>query len=128
MRIRQRIMVTFIVLLILPPVIMISVSSIRISRISNQNAEDSSEALLTEELEHLQRLSSDESQKIDELFNQIVAEVTMLDTFAEQLFNEEISITPYQSYWWDDALEFAHNKLSDILECCSRYYGDIFHS
>jgi len=112
LRIRERIMVTFIVLLILPPVVMISVSSIRISRISKDNANDSSNALLVEELESLQRLSSDESLKIDELFGQIVAEVTMLDTFAEQLFNEEIVISPYQSYWWDKDLEFTETGRS----------------
>jgi Mg-chelatase subunit ChlD len=100
-------MVTFIVLLIVPPVIMITVSSIRISRVSRDNTNDSSDALLTEELAHLQRLSLDESQKINELFNQIVAEVTMLDSYAEDLFNNKIPITPYQSYWWDKDLEFA---------------------
>lgn len=107
MRIRERIMVTFIVLLILPPVVMISVSSIRISSISNANAEDTSKALLAEELENLQRLSGDESQKINELFDQVVAEVTMLDTYTEQLFDEVIPITPYLSYWWDSDLEFS---------------------
>jgi Mg-chelatase subunit ChlD len=107
LRIRERIMVTFIVLLIVPPVIMITVSSIRISRVSRDNTNDSSDALLTEELAHLQRLSLDESQKINELFNQIVAEVTMLDSYAEDLFNNKIPITPYQSYWWDKDLEFA---------------------
>ncbi|NHK30649.1 MAG: tetratricopeptide repeat protein [Asgard group archaeon] len=134
MRIRERIMVTFIILLILPPIIMITVSSVRIGMISNDNADDSSEALLAEEIEHLQRVSSDESQKIDELFDQIVAEVTMLDTYAEQLFNEEIPITPYQSYWWDYALELAQTGRSipglhyndsyesDISFDCSCYY------
>ncbi|MHA1629628.1 MAG: tetratricopeptide repeat protein [Candidatus Heimdallarchaeota archaeon] len=112
MRIREKIMVTFIILLITPPVIMISVSSIRISRISKNNASDSAEALLSEELEHLQRLATDESQKINELFSQIVAEVTMLDTFAEQLFNGEIAIEPYRSYWWDDAAELAETGRS----------------
>ncbi|MHA1212479.1 MAG: cache domain-containing protein, partial [Candidatus Heimdallarchaeota archaeon] len=107
MRIRERIMVTFIVLLILPPIVMISVSSIRISMISKDNAEETSDVLLAEELESLQRLSADESQKINELIDQIVAEVTMLDTFAEQLFDEDITITPYQSYWWDKDLEFS---------------------
>jgi len=107
LRIREKIMVTFIILLITPPVIMISVSSIRISRISKNNANDSADALLSEELEHLQRLSTDESQKIDELFSQIVAEVTMLDTYAEQLFNGEIAIEPYRSYWWNDTAELA---------------------
>ncbi len=72
-------MVTFIVLLILPSVVMITISSSRISLLSKENANDSSAALLKEELEHLDRLSSDASQKINELFNQIVAEVTMLD-------------------------------------------------
>ncbi|MBK5112180.1 MAG: tetratricopeptide repeat protein [Candidatus Heimdallarchaeota archaeon] len=107
MRIRERIMVTFIVLLIVPPVIMITVSSVRISRVSRDNTNDSSDALLTEELAHLQRLSSDESQKINELLDQIVAEVTMLDSYAEDLFNDKIPITPYQSYWWDKDLEFV---------------------
>jgi tetratricopeptide (TPR) repeat protein len=100
-------MVTFIVLLIVPPVVMITVSSVRISRVSRDNTNDSSDALLTEEKEHLLRLSSDESQKINELFDQIVAEVTMLDSYAEDLFNDKIPITPYQSYWWDKDLEFA---------------------
>lgn len=100
-------MVTFIVLLIVPPVIMITVSSVRISRVSRDNTNDSSDALLTEELAHLQRLSSDESQKINELLDQIVAEVTMLDSYAEDLFNDKIPITPYQSYWWDKDLEFV---------------------
>ncbi|NHJ47724.1 MAG: tetratricopeptide repeat protein [Asgard group archaeon] len=134
MRIRERIMVTFIVLLILPPIVMITVSSVRLGRLTEQNADDSSEALLNEEIEHLQRMSSDESQKIDELFEQIVAEVTMLDTYAEQLFDEKIPITPYQSYWWDDALELAetgrnipgqhYNESyeSDISFDCSCYY------
>ncbi len=106
MRIRERIMVTFIVLLIVPPVVMITVSSVRISRVSRDNTNDSSDALLTEELAHLQRLSTDESQKINELFDQIVAEVTMLDSYAEDLFNDKIPITPYQSYWWDNESEF----------------------
>ena len=70
MRIRERIMVTFIVLLIVHPVVMITVSSVRISRVSRDNTNDSSDALLTEEKEHLLRLSSDESQKINELFDQ----------------------------------------------------------
>lgn len=105
MRIRERIMVTFIILLIVPPIVMITVSSVRISRVSRDNTNDSSDALLTEELAHLQRLSSDESQKINELFDQIVAEVTMLDSFAEDLFNDKIPITPYLSYWWDKDLE-----------------------
>ena len=106
MRIRERIMVTFIILLIVPPVIMITVSSTRISLLSRDNAEDSSAALLTEELEHLDRLAADEAQKINELFDQIVAEVTMLDSYSEQLFNNELNITPYQSYWWDRDLEY----------------------
>jgi len=105
LRIRERIMVTFIILLIVPPIVMITVSSVRISMVSRDNANDSSDALLTEELEHLLRLSSDESQKINELFDQIVAEVTMLDSYAEDLFNNKIPITPYQSYWWNDTLE-----------------------
>ena len=99
-------MVTFIVLLVLPPVVMMTVSSARLSILSNQNADDSSEALLKEELDHLERISSDEAQKINELFDQIVAEVTILDTYSEQLINEDIIITPYQSYWWNDTLEF----------------------
>ena len=86
---------------------MIAVSSSRISIISKENANDSSAALLTEELEHLDRLSSDASQKINELFDQIVAEVTMLDNYTERLFNGEIPIDSYQSYWWDSAEEFA---------------------
>jgi len=106
LRIRERIMVTFIILLIVPPIVMITVSSVRISRVSRDNANDSSDALLTEELSHLQRLSSDESQKINELFDQIVAEVTMLDSFAEDLFNDKIPITPYLSYWWNSTMEF----------------------
>ncbi len=105
MRVRERIMVTFIVLLILPPIIMITVSSVRISQISRENATDSSVALLAEELEHLQRLSSDESQKINELFDQIVAEVTILDSYTEDLFDNKIPVTPYQSYWWDEQEE-----------------------
>jgi len=109
LRIREKIMVTFIVLLVLPPIIMMTVSSARLSIMSNQNAEDSSEALLTEELEHLNRTSSDEAQKINELFDQIVAEVTILDTFSEQLFNEDLQIDPYQSYWWNDTMEFLQN-------------------
>ncbi|NHJ84669.1 MAG: tetratricopeptide repeat protein [Asgard group archaeon] len=134
MRIRERIMVTFIILLILPPIVMITASSVRISQLSKENAEDSSAALLTEELEHLQRLSSDESQKINEFFDQVVAEVTMLDNYTEQLFENKISITPYQSYWWDSVLEFAETGRiipgisynadydSDISFDCSCYY------
>jgi len=100
-------MVTFIVLLILPSVVMITISSSRIGSLSKLNANDSSAALLTEELEHLDRFTSDASQKINELFNQIVAEVTMLDNYTERLFNGNISIDSYQSYWWDSALEFS---------------------
>ncbi len=100
-------MVTFIVLLVLPPVVMMTVSSARLAILSNQNADDSSEALLNEELDHLERIASDEAQKINELFDQIVAEVTILDTYSEQLIDEDIMIDPYLSYWWDDALELA---------------------
>ncbi|HUU77040.1 MAG TPA: tetratricopeptide repeat protein [candidate division Zixibacteria bacterium] len=134
MRIRERIMVTFIILLIVPPIVMITVSSTRISLLSRDNADDSSAALLTEELEHLERLSADEAQKINELFDQIVAEVTMLDSFSEQLFNDEINITSYQSYWWNRSLELTENgrtipgiSYSDDYESwisfdCSCYY------
>jgi len=107
LRIREKIMVTFIVLLVLPPVVMMTVSSARLTILSNQNADDSSEALLIEELDHLERIASDEAQKINELFDQIVAEVTILDTYSEQLIDEDIMIDPYLSYWWDDALELA---------------------
>ena len=86
---------------------MITISSTRISLLSRDNAEDSSAALLAEELEHLDRLAADEAQKINELFDQIVAEVTILDSYAEQLFNDGLNITPYQSYWWDSSLEFT---------------------
>lgn len=119
-------MVTFIVLLILPSVVMITISSSRISLLSKENANDSSAALLEEELEHLDRLSSDASQKINELFNQIVAEVTMLDNYTERLFNGDIPIDSYQSYWWDSALELSETgRTIPGIEYDADYDSDI---
>ena len=106
MTIRTRILVAFLCLLLIPTSVLVLFNTWQILSLSAENAQDSANALLQVELDHLEGLAADEAQRVDEVFSQIDAEITMLDLFSEGLFNNQVNITPYQSYWWNTTAEF----------------------
>jgi tetratricopeptide (TPR) repeat protein len=105
--IRTRILVAFLLLLLIPTSILVFYNTWQILSLSEENASDAASALLQVELDHLAGVASDEAQRVDEIFSQIDAEITMLDLYSEGLFNGIVNVTPYQSYWWNASAEFA---------------------
>ena len=107
MTIRTRILAAFLLLLLIPTSILVLYNTWQILSLSEENANDAASALLQVELDHLEGLASDEAQRVNEIFKQIDAEITMLDLYSEGLFNGIVNVTPYQSYWWNASAEFA---------------------
>ena len=107
MTIRTRILAAFLLLLLIPTSILVFYNTWQILGLSEENASDAASALLQVELDYLEGLASDEALRVDEIFSQIDAEITMLDLYSEGLFNGSVNIEPYQSYWWNATAEFA---------------------
>ncbi len=110
--IRTRILAAFLILLLVPTSILVFYNTWQILSLSGENASDAASALLQVELDHLEGLASDEAQRVDEIFAQIDAQITMLDLYSEGLFNDFVNVTPYQSYWWNASAEFAQTGRS----------------
>ena len=92
--------------MLIPTSILVFYNTWQILSLSEENATDAASALLQVELDHLEGLASDEAHRVDEIFAQINAEITMLDLYSEGLFHETVNVTPYQSYWWNASAEF----------------------
>ncbi|UCE12804.1 MAG: tetratricopeptide repeat protein [Candidatus Heimdallarchaeota archaeon] len=112
MNLRNRILITFLLLLTTPVLILAVVNGVELLILSDANARDSSEALTNDQLENLARVSYDEAVFIDETFNQFGNEITMLELYTEGIFNGNINITPTHSYYWNDAQELAQSGLT----------------
>ncbi|WP_455143372.1 tetratricopeptide repeat protein [Candidatus Hodarchaeum mangrovi] len=111
MKISQKLLITFITLLIIPVSILAILSGIQIILLSEENSNDSAKALKTDSLEQLQRMVQDEGIFVNETFKQWISEVKMLDNYTEVLFNNEINITPQHTYYWDKVLENTNSGL-----------------
>ncbi len=94
-------------LLVVPVIFLALLSGTQILLLSQENSQDSSDALRADSIANLERIASDEALFIDETFKQYESEIKMLDRYTESLFNGEVNITPGHSYYWDSALEFA---------------------
>ncbi|MHA1975480.1 MAG: tetratricopeptide repeat protein [Candidatus Hodarchaeales archaeon] len=112
MNLQKKILFTFISLLVVPVVFLAAISGIEILLLSEANSADSSDALIEDNLDNLVQLSSDEGIFIDETFKAFSNEITMLDSYTENLFNNDINITPSETYYWNPALEFANTGRS----------------
>ncbi len=106
MSIRGKILLFMLLLLLIPSAILGILVTRRLIILSDQNADDSSLALLEEELAQLNRTVTNQAERINQVFLQSIYQVTMLDIYAEALFNGEINISNYHSYWWNADAEF----------------------
>ncbi|MFW9883960.1 MAG: cache domain-containing protein [Candidatus Thorarchaeota archaeon] len=113
MDISKRIVVTFVVVSLVPILIIAALSANSVFTTSNENAADAAEALRTEELANLLRISEDTASFISERMQQYFDGVYMMEKYAEDLFNERINATPQYSYFWDPSLEW-YNSGRDI--------------
>ncbi|MFW9861874.1 MAG: cache domain-containing protein [Candidatus Thorarchaeota archaeon] len=113
MDISKRIVVTFVVVSLVPILIIAALSANSVFTTSNDNAADAAEALRTEELANLLRISEDTASFISERMQQYFDGVYMMEKYAEDLFNERINATPQYSYFWDPSLEW-YNSGRDI--------------
>ncbi|MFW9801580.1 MAG: cache domain-containing protein [Candidatus Thorarchaeota archaeon] len=109
MDISKRIVVTFVVVSLVPILIIAALSANSVFTTSNDNAADAAEALRTEELANLLRISEDTASFISERMQQYFDGVYMMEKYAEDLFNERINATPQYSYFWDPSLEWYHS-------------------
>ncbi|MFX0053807.1 MAG: cache domain-containing protein [Candidatus Hermodarchaeota archaeon] len=109
MDISKRIVVTFVVVSLVPILIIAALSANSVFTTSNENAADAAEALRTEELANLLRISEDTASFISERMQQYFDGVYMMEKYAEDLFNERINATPQYSYFWDPSLEWFHS-------------------
>ncbi|MBN2228755.1 MAG: tetratricopeptide repeat protein [Candidatus Thorarchaeota archaeon] len=101
MDISKRIVVTFIVVALVPMLAISALSMGEIFTVANANAGDAAEALKSEELANLQRLSNDTALFIGERWQSYVDGVFMMEAYCEDLFNGRISASPQYSYYWD---------------------------
>ncbi|MHA2072060.1 MAG: hypothetical protein ACW985_09780, partial [Candidatus Thorarchaeota archaeon] len=109
MDISKRIVVTFVVVSLVPILIIAGLSATTVFDTSNENAADASEALRTEELANLLRISEDTATFIQERMQQYFDGVYMMERYCEDLFNNRINATPQYSYFWDPSLEWLHS-------------------
>ncbi|WP_455465204.1 hypothetical protein, partial [Candidatus Hodarchaeum mangrovi] len=70
MKISQKLLITFITLLIIPVSILAILSGMQIILLSEENSNDSAKALKTDSLEQLQRMAQDEGTFVNETFKQ----------------------------------------------------------
>ncbi|MFX1261651.1 MAG: hypothetical protein ACFFAZ_06160, partial [Promethearchaeota archaeon] len=109
MDISKRIVVTFVIVSLVPILIIAALSANSVFTTSNENAGDAADALRTEELANLLRISEDTASFISERMQQYFDGVYMMEKYAEDLFNDRINATPQYSYFWDPSLEWFHS-------------------
>jgi tetratricopeptide (TPR) repeat protein len=109
MDISKRIVVTFVVVSLVPILIIAGLSANSVFTTSNENAADAADALRTEELANLLRISEDTASFIQERIQQYFDGVYMMEKYAEDLFNDRINATPQYSYFWNPSLELFHS-------------------
>ncbi len=125
MDISKRIIIIFVTVSLIPILVISAISGYTIFGVSQENANDSSQALQAEELANLQRISSDTALFIDERMQQYFDGVYMMEHYAEDLFNDRINATPRYSYFWDPVLEAGRGH--PVPGLTSDYY-DIYES
>ncbi len=106
MEISKRIVITFVVVSLVPILIIAGLSASSVFTTSNENAADAADALRTEELANLLRISEDTASFIQERMQQYFDGVYMMEKYCEDLFNGRINATPQYSYFWDPELEY----------------------
>ncbi|MHA1989458.1 MAG: tetratricopeptide repeat protein [Candidatus Hodarchaeales archaeon] len=75
---------------------------ININSMSNNNANDSTDALLSEALDSLDRTASDQATYLTETFKQWSAEITILDNYTEAVLADPSDTFVSSSYYWTD--------------------------
>ncbi|TFF95035.1 VWA domain-containing protein, partial [Candidatus Thorarchaeota archaeon] len=109
MDISKRIVVTFVTVALIPILVISGVSVVTIYGLSNENALDAAQALESEELANLERVTNDTALFIEERMQQYIDGVFLMEDYCEGLFNGRIAATPQYSYFWDPAEEFSHS-------------------
>ncbi len=122
MEIGKRIVITFVTVSLIPILIISALSVNTIFGVSQANANDSSQALLQEEIANLQRISNDTAIFIDERMEQYFDGVYMMEHYAEDLFNGVINATPRYSYFWDPMVEAGRGH--PVPGLTNKYYEE----
>ncbi|TXT57510.1 MAG: conserved membrane protein of unknown function [Candidatus Thorarchaeota archaeon] len=107
MDISKRIIIIFVSVSLIPILCISALSAYSIFNVSNENAGDSANALRSEELANLDRLSDDTALFIEERMQNYIDGVLMMEKYCEDLFNNRLNASPQHSYWWDYEEEFA---------------------
>ncbi|MGY5853034.1 MAG: tetratricopeptide repeat protein [Candidatus Thorarchaeota archaeon] len=112
MKIAKRIILTFVIVSLIPIIAISALSTVTIFNVSNDNAGIAADALESEELANIDRISQDVSEFIEERMQNYIDGVYIMEQYCESLFNGSINATTQYSYYWDPAAETAHSGLS----------------
>lgn len=112
------------IVLLVPSAILGTIVTHQLITLSDHNAADSSRSLLEEELEQLNRTVTNQAERINQVFLDVINQVTMVESYADDIFNDNITVTGYRSYWWDSDQE----KAATGRDIPGQSYNDFYDS
>ncbi len=114
MKIAKRIILTFVIVSLIPIIAISALSTVTIFNVSNDNAGIAADALESEELANIERVTLDVGEFIEERVQNYIDGVYMMESYCEEVFNGSIGISPQYSYFWDPVEELAHSGNTTI--------------
>ena len=109
MTIKNKIVIAFMALILIPVILLSVLNFQSITQLSNQNSEDSANALIKAELENVNRTAVQQASYVSETLNEWASQIDMIARYTEAIFNGNLLLNKTNSYYWNASVVPGQN-------------------